>query len=122
MIRDMDLIRSILLSVESDEEGDPIANIDIEGYSKKQIAYHVRLLCEAGLISCDIVDEDGPLLERPYLIFSLTWEGHEFIDASRDNNIWNKVKESIKEKTTSVSFQVLMTFLNAYASNLITSH
>ena len=38
---------------------------------------------------------------------SLTWEGHEFLDAVRHETVWAKTKEVVKSKGGSVSFEVL---------------
>jgi hypothetical protein len=49
--RDMDLIRSILL-LQTEQHQDPIRPFvpSPEGHSEEVIAYHVKLLAEAGLI------------------------------------------------------------------------
>ena len=46
MQRDMDLIRAILLAIESSDEN-PLGwiNFDLPDKSKREISYHVRLLC-----------------------------------------------------------------------------
>ncbi|MCL4500491.1 MAG: DUF2513 domain-containing protein, partial [Deltaproteobacteria bacterium] len=40
-------------------------------------------------------------------IKGLTWAGHEFLEASRDDSRWNKAKKITWEKTKSLSFEIL---------------
>jgi hypothetical protein len=44
-------------------------------------------------------------------INGLTWAGHEFLEASRDDSRWNKAKKIISEKTGSFSFEILKSIL-----------
>lgn len=41
------------------------------------------------------------------VVNSLTWAGHEFLEASRDDSRWEKVKRLLLEKTGGLSFEVL---------------
>ena len=50
MKRDMDLIREIRRALESSEESYGISSPEIEGYSTAQVAYHLGLLVDGGLI------------------------------------------------------------------------
>src|SRR6476660_1465967 len=89
MKRDMDLIRKIMLAVEEHEHGFAPRQIVIEGYTKEQIGYHNYLIINAGL-------GDGPDLthlrsESPeHDLRYLTFAGHEFLDAARDDTRWRK--------------------------------
>ncbi len=85
MKRDMDLVRKILFSMEDDEtrtifpENYPL---EIEGYKKENIIYHMKIMGQAGLLNVDI-EEDIPnphtqmafpkKVHTPY--YSLSWEG-----------------------------------------------
>ena len=106
MKRDMDLARKILLAIEAHPEPSswdvPIAFPD---FSEKEICYHVKLLKEAGLIEAHIKTAlSGDVYCK---VNSLTWDGHEFLEASRDDSRWKKVMGMVKEKTGSLSFEVL---------------
>jgi Hypothetical protein (DUF2513) len=95
MKRDMDLIRSILLTVEGDpglvgERFIAYTSSDFPGYSQQEIDYHIDLLFEAGLVAG--MPNANP---RP-LITKLTWQGHEFVSSTRDPDVWSKVKERTK--------------------------
>jgi hypothetical protein len=94
MKRDMDLIRGLLLKLESFpmEMGGVYSlqpsDLVIEGYSEHQIEYHLSLLREIGLIECP---GSQPMLG---ITFSgLSWAGHDYVDAVRDPAIWRKTKQ-----------------------------
>lgn len=106
MHRDMDLIRKILLAIEAHPE--PYSwdvPLDIPGCSEKEICYHVKLLEEAGLIEARIMTASGGVFKCA--VNSLTWAGHEFLEAAREDSRWAKVKHLVVEKTGSLSFEVL---------------
>ncbi len=105
MKRDMDLIRKILLATEAHPE--PYSwdvPLDIPGYSGKEICYHVKLLEEAGLIEARLIAAMSD--EFDCWVNSLTWAGHKFLEAAKDNNRWEKVKRLLLEKTGGLSFEV----------------
>lgn len=107
MKRDMDLIRKILLAIEAHPKPDswekPI-DFNIEGHSSEEISYHLKLLAEAGLIEAKDVTTIGKYEWRANC---LTWQGHEFLDASRDESRWKKAKRLVFEKTGGLSFEML---------------
>ena len=108
MKRDMDLVRKILLELEDTPYELGGFDLELKGYSPDQISYHVMLLNEAGLIEGhDLSTYSGPKW-RPK---RLTWEGHEFIEASRDESRWEKAKNIMKEKGSGMAFDVLRSVL-----------
>jgi len=92
MKRDMDLIRKLLLQLEElDGTGVSPSNL-LEGYTGEQIGYHAFLLADAGLaIGCDCSSSSSFLPQ--YDLNGLTWNGHEFLDAARNETNWKKAKE-----------------------------
>ncbi len=97
MKRDMDLIRKILLVIEEQYVDTALYNIEVEDYNMKAIAYHCKILHDAGLIS-DYDDWYADDELQGFGVSSLTWDGHEFLDKIRDNTVWNKTKTVMKEK------------------------
>ena len=92
MKRDFDLVRTILLGIEANE--DAIGNGwitlgKINGYSQEQVSYHVSLLHEAGLIKAIDLSNNLSFYWEPK---RLTWYGHEFLDSARNENIWGNAK------------------------------
>ena len=105
MKRDMELVRKILLETEAASHS-PIEWIvlNIEGYDPACISYHVKIMKEAGLIDAENLTTLSHFEWQPK---SLTWEGHEFLDAVRNETVWAKTQEVVKSKGGSVSFEVL---------------
>jgi hypothetical protein len=104
MKRDMDLMREILLVTESDG-----TYKSADHYTQREIAYHVKLLIEAGLIegvvACE--NENGRQVPVAYAISRLTMAGHDFLDAARENKVWEKAKSTIKEKGVGWTVDIL---------------
>ncbi len=38
---------------------------------------------------------------------SLTWGGHDFLDAIRNDDVWSKTKSTVQEKVGSATFEVV---------------
>lgn len=105
MKRNLDLVRTILLEVEA--HATPATTVDIKapGHSPEEIDYHVRLLHQAGLIDA----HDARTMEETdrWLATSLTWRGHEFLDATRNDTVWHKVKAELKDRGVALPFDLL---------------
>ena len=94
MKRDMDLIRKILLQIEEKHDGRNRVQIhSVEGHAVNEVSYHVGLLVDAGYVEAGTV---STLRATAYLIRGITWEGHEFLDAVRSENVWNRVQKKLK--------------------------
>ena len=103
MKRDMELVRKILFEVEKQESGLAPSRLEIEGYTPEQVGYHAYIMEQAGLV--DAV-ETGPSADSPRPsaeITCLTWQGHDFLDAARQDNIWGKAKSILKKVGGQVS-------------------
>ncbi|MFC4712272.1 DUF2513 domain-containing protein [Planococcus dechangensis] len=62
-------------------------------YDQEKILYTTLMLYESGLISGRTINVDGGVYD--FVIFSLTPEGHAFIDNVRDPKIWAKTKNAV---------------------------
>ena len=93
MKRDLDLIKEILLEIEKKDDTSPIMNLSIKGYDQVLVDYH--LLDQAGLIDAEIARVGANEIYDP-IILEITWNGHEFLDAARNETVWRKGKELIK--------------------------
>ena len=95
MKRDMNLIREILLQIEDEHDGRNRVQIhSVEGHSAVEVAYHVRLLVDAGYVEAGTASS---FAGTTHLIRGITWEGHEFLDAVRSENVWQRVQKKLKE-------------------------
>jgi hypothetical protein len=83
--------------------------LGIEGYSTEKISYHVKIIAEADLIEQVEIPANQVYAEYAgtivYIPTGLTWWGHEFLEAVKDDARWRKVK-SIMGKTGGFVFQV----------------
>jgi hypothetical protein len=118
MKRDMDLIRSILLELEASQKPMYFNNPKniyrkLENrYDLKQIWYHLELLEDACLIvfvenEDEIIEYAPSKYEHPRELGRMTWEGHEFLEAAKNEPHWNRAKEIIKEKGSGLTFDIL---------------
>ncbi len=116
MKRDMDLVRDILLAIEDNPEPFGHNDLKIEGRSNEEVAYHIKLLWQAELIEAyDVSSNSG----FSWKAMSLTWKGHEFIEAARNNSRWQDAKKYILEKGGSITFDILKAVLSESIKNAI---
>jgi hypothetical protein len=99
MKRDMDLIRSVLLRLEEDI-GDRGAvysfqytnkKMVVEGYADEEVSGHLAMLLNSPFV------EGKRALSGEFLVKGLTWEGREFLDSIRGNDVWQKTKAGVEK-------------------------
>lgn len=108
MQRNIKLIKQILLEIESKETYDKPLDIEINGFDYYVINYHIKLLFEAKLIHIfgnKPVGNFGMITQ--YFPICLTWEGHEFLEASKNKTIWDKTIKFIEDKGLGMSLDIL---------------
>ena len=109
MTRDMELIRLLLIRRERDEDPPGLQDYPVEAQ-----LYNLELMHDAGLIVADFV-KDGCGKTQIADIDRLTWAGHDFLDSTRDSEIWKKAKEHIIKPGVSWTFQILVEWLKREA-------
>lgn len=114
MQRDMDIIRSILFEVEKIENSDNWQPENLEQYTQEEINYHLMLLKEAELIKATSLN-DGNI----WVPERLTWDGHDFLDASRNETVWKRVKGKIAEMGGSLAFEMIKSLLITGSAELL---
>jgi hypothetical protein len=118
MKRDMNLVRQLVLTIEAGTSGFAPRELTVVGYTQEQIGYHLFIMLEAGLIRG--TDVTVHAAKSPTAIAtSLTWAGHEFADASRDEALWAKAMNQINETTGSVTIDLLKKLLTSLASSAL---
>lgn len=105
MKRDMDLVRKIMLAVEASERPLDSSLIRIGGYTGEMITEHMRLLNEAGLI--EGISAYSVEHKLKWIELRLTWNGHDFLDAARNESIWTETVTEVRRKSGAVPFEVL---------------
>ncbi len=112
MKRDMELVRALLLDIEGEDKP------DLSKWSEKQQLYHLDILIEAGLVLGYPI-KDGKGETATVETIRLTWDGHEFLDAARNEKVWSKAKEKLKTVGGSVSLPVLTSLLTSLMKHQI---
>jgi hypothetical protein len=116
MKRDLDLVRKILLEMESQEHGTNADTLQVTGFTAEQIGFHVYLMNEAGLINAIERSYLGALSPEAFPL-NLTWDGYEFLEAARDPTLWNQAKAKVIKPIGGVAFSVLLEWLKAEAKS-----
>ena len=105
MKRDMDLIRKQLLTLESGN--DPL---DIDGYTKETLLYHIYLLDNAGFVHAALArgSKGEVIIAR---VLEITWSGQEFLQSIKDDTLWNKAKDKVLKPSASWTINILAEWL-----------
>jgi hypothetical protein len=102
VVRDIELVRTLVLAIEQDSELDGTSEINdygpgrlgVDSYSIETVAYHLDLLISAGMVD-GVVNGAG----YPPTLRHLTWAGHDFADSMRHGGtVWEQAKVTIKEQ------------------------
>lgn len=123
MKRNWELLRSILNQAESCQGGYPIVlsngcyngahiPLNIGELDFGEVCEHILLLGDSNLAE---VRELGRTLQGSagVAIDRLTMAGHDFLEAAKNDTIWNKAMNTVKEKGGSVTLGVLTQILSA---------
>lgn len=99
--RDMDLIRKILLAIEEKYEPGMKAisehKFHVYGYDYTTICEHCHLLYQKGFVNSYMPIRfagEGTSCH----VGNITYEGYDFLEAIRDEKVWNKVKDTISKE------------------------
>jgi hypothetical protein len=117
MKRDMDLVRAVLMEIEKAPFDGGFLDVTVPGHSDEKLSYHILLMHEAGLIEAiDLSTMDG-MCWKPK---RLTCEGHEFLDAARNETFWAKAKDKVTTSTGTLTIEGLKIALNALIKHALT--
>jgi hypothetical protein len=87
--------------------------MDFEGPSKQVVMHHLRILHDDGYIYAeDATSADGIY----YIPDGLTGRGHDFLDAARNETVWNNTKEVVRKYGGPVPLEVFKALLIKGAS------
>jgi Hypothetical protein (DUF2513) len=104
MKRDFELVRALLLYIEQSPPGKSINGLTRENYETEVISEHMALLIEEGFLKGEVSPSYSGI---HYVVFGLTWKGHDFIDNARNDTVWKKVMADAENKGMSLSMSVL---------------
>lgn len=121
MKRDWDIIREILIKFE--ELNPKVGSIHLSDFppdKAHEYSYHVELLLESGLVHGQMSKTIGRHAQD-FFADRLTWEGHEFLDSIRSDNVWNKTKTSFVKGGLSMTFDLIKGVATDIAAALLKS-
>lgn len=97
----MDLIRTMLLEVEKSPSPEG-CRIEIPGHSREELYYNAQMAHEGGFIHARFLSGT-----TEFHVLRLTYEGHEFLDAARNDTSWVKAKEMVMKNTGTLTLEAL---------------
>lgn len=121
---DTELLRALLLHVEEKaiRVHDNLEDIEIDGWGPEEVAYHVVLAADAGLIRATVDrlpdDEDPEIIHVDYSVHSLTMDGHGLLEALRDPKRLRIIKERASQAGAG-TIKLLMRVAEDYVSEQI---
>ena len=97
MKRDWDLLRKLLLEIESKQCVGDVTISEMAGYNYSVVTYHIDLLSQAGLINASKISTamSGDYNDLIFSIHGITFDGHELLESIRDDDIWDRVKQEV---------------------------
>ena len=116
MKRDMDLVRKILMAIEASPLSVNSHEVELPDADDQVVSYHIMILNEAGLlVGIDVSDNE----RIRWLAVRLTWDGHDFVEAARDDTRWAKAKRTITERGGVMLVEVLKQLLVQFARDAV---
>jgi hypothetical protein len=110
MKRDMELIRELMLAIESQDGDFNYESVKAIGYDEPQIEYHLDLLIKARLVVGEVHPLQGGF-SPIFVVEKLSWDGHEFLDNARNESVWKDTMKQVKEKGGGISIALLTQLL-----------
>lgn len=110
MMREMNLVREILKWAADQEESGIDGNPSFPEYTDEQVDYHVYIMWQAGLVEAIDISTMGDS-GRAAMLSSVTWAGHDFLDAAKDNTVWERAKKKVLSSSASFTFDLLKDLL-----------
>ncbi|MDT8346003.1 MAG: DUF2513 domain-containing protein, partial [Thermohalobaculum sp.] len=130
--RNQDLSRALLLEMEARH----VPYIEVCAFltptdEERERHYHLHLLADAGLISVqderrfyindEMPNEDGRTYSRS-TVYRLTNAGHDYLEAIRDENIWDKTKAVVSETGGNATLEIIKALATAFLKKKISQH
>lgn len=108
MIRDLDLLRSILIKTEASDGSQRLilSAFTTESHNEKAVSGHIKLLLDAGYIEASRRSS----INQPYDFYwveRITMAGHDYLEAVRNDTVWNKTKIKLRETGLSVTLEMV---------------
>ena len=107
MKRDMDLVRHILIATEAAESPLSIPDLTPPNRTYDEVAFHVNLMRGHGLLDApQAIVADGGTYPIGH-VDALTWDGFDYLESIRDNRVWARTKQVVKDAVGSTTLSVI---------------
>lgn len=116
MRRDPELVRRLLLEIETLPYPNQYTSFNWPEYSTDDIAHHIEIMNEDGLIEA---------FSNKYSCFDewnevrLCWRGHELLDLARNQEQWEAALARMEAEKLGMNFEVLRRLLIKQAVNTL---
>ncbi|TWH49627.1 DUF2513 domain-containing protein [Sporomusa sp. KB1] len=118
MQRDLELIRNILLKIESLDKR-TITIHDLGGITTDEfnkIGFHLRLLMDCNYI--EAIDLRTKECDN-YVVKRITSLGYDYLDNIRDNKVWKETKSKLTAIGSSASLEIIKLVAGKAITNLL---
>lgn len=107
MKRNLDLIRQLLITIECQnmQFKRDCTKVIVEGFSNEEVNYHLLLLIDVGYVDGDIQPRQRHV-DIAY-IKRLTMQGHDYLDAVRNDTIWATTKDKVSKLGESATLDII---------------
>ena len=117
MKRDKDLLRELLFEFESSDEWQiRVPKFSGEPDERRARQYHIQLLCDEGYL----VSFTGGIAEAG--VFRMTAQGHDFLDAVRDEGIWSKTRDAVRDTGGNATVEIVKALAMGFLKKKISQH
>lgn len=100
MKRELKVIKYVLEEIERLQQNNRSFQISFDNndtYSIEQLNYHLTILVGAGFVDANIIRPKGPD-NQLNIIKSITWDGHDLLDALRNDKAMQLAEEEANKK------------------------
>jgi hypothetical protein len=104
MKRDLDLVRQLMLQIESLPAAPPV-QYRMSEIEDPVLLAHLEMLIEAGLVTGRISRSQGARGDV-ISVSGLTWQGHEWVEMVRSQSFWNEVKSAVLDGGGVLTFEL----------------
>ncbi|RHW48867.1 DUF2513 domain-containing protein [Lactobacillus bombicola] len=116
-----DFVRDVLIEyAESKHVGGPTPTELIDFAKSKNVDYDELAYTLARIYEGNLISKSPRAIGDSYKIVTpgnLTWQGNEYLNSIRNQNIWTKTKERLKESGIKVTFETIVSIASAIAKN-----
>ncbi|WEV40321.1 DUF2513 domain-containing protein [Lactobacillus sp. ESL0681] len=117
-----DFVREILIEIaKSNHAGGPTAKelidfAETKGFTYDELAYTLARLFEGSLVT-KLPTPVGDSYKIAPSVGNLTWQGNEYLNSIRNQDIWTKTKDKLKQDGIKVAFDTVVSVASAIANH-----